>query len=86
MKYAVRTKFVFSGTFYVEAESRAQAKEDVTQHCGLVLGDIHSSLPYEDVDWEFPVHPDKHIGAIRMVYNTQAVTEPALDLMTGGLA
>jgi hypothetical protein len=69
MKFAVRTRFVFSGTFYVEAENKEQAKEYVDKHCGLVLGGgIHSSLPGEEVDWDFPVHPEKVIGgALRVV-------------------
>ena len=68
MKYAIKTRFVFGGTFFIEAESRAQAWEYVEQHCGLVLGGkIHSSLPDEEVDWQFPVHPEKIIGRIRRV-------------------
>jgi hypothetical protein len=65
MKYAVKTRFVFGGTFYVEAEDKAQAREYVEKHCGLVLGgNIHSSLPYEDVDWHFLIHPETIIGSI----------------------
>jgi hypothetical protein len=68
MKYAVKTRFVFDGTFYVEAENKAQAKEDEEQHCGLILGgNIHSSLPYEDVDWHFPIHPEKVIVGGRRI-------------------
>ena len=33
------------------------------KRCGLVLGgEIHSSLPNDEVDWEFDVHPEKIIG------------------------
>lgn len=61
--YAVPAKFVFSGTFRIKAESQAHAEEYVREHCGLVLGGkIHSSLPDDDVDWEFDVHPEKLIG------------------------
>lgn len=60
--YAVPTKFVFSGTFRIKAENREQAEEYVRKHCGLVLGgEIQSSLPDEDVDWVFDVHPEKII-------------------------
>jgi hypothetical protein len=58
--YDVKTRFIFEGHFYITAESRKQAKEYVEKHCGLVIGgNVHSSLPAEDVDWEFPVHPEK---------------------------
>lgn len=61
--YAVPTKFVFSGTFRIKAESQEQAEEYAEKHCGLVIGgDIHSSLPDEMVNWDFPVHPEKIIG------------------------
>ena len=40
--------------------SKAQAEEYAEKHCGLVLGgDIHSSLPDEMVNWDFPIHPEK---------------------------
>lgn len=57
--YYVPTKFVFSGTFGIKAESQEQAEEYVQKHCGLVLGgEIHSSLPDDEVDWEFGIHPE----------------------------
>jgi len=67
-QYAVKTRFIFSGTFYVVAQSKEEARESVENHCGLVIGGkIHSTLPYEDVDWDFPVHPDKAIGRIKVI-------------------
>lgn len=61
--YDVPTKFVFSGTFRIKAESQEQAEEYVQKHCGLVIGEeIHSSLPDGDVDWMFNSHPEKIIG------------------------
>jgi len=63
--YKVKTKFIFDGHFSIYAESRQQAKEFVKKHCGLVIGgDIHSTLPSEDVDWDFIVHPNKIITTI----------------------
>ncbi|AEF86961.1 conserved hypothetical protein [Treponema primitia ZAS-2] len=68
MKYAIKTRFIFEGTFFVGAENKSQAKEYVEKHCGLVLGgDIHSSLSCEDVDWDFLVHPEKVIAGGRRV-------------------
>ena len=64
-KYTVDTNFNFNGTFTVEAESKEQATEYILKHCGLVIGgDIHSTLPDEDIDWDFAVHPDKVINSI----------------------
>lgn len=58
-EYTVKTKFVFEGEFYVKAKSK-KAKELVQKHCGMVIGsDIHTSLPSEDVDWNFKNHPIK---------------------------
>jgi hypothetical protein len=65
-QFAVKTSFVFTGTFFVYAESKAQAKEFVEKHCGLVIGgNIHSSLPCDVVDWDFPAHPEKVVLGVR---------------------
>jgi len=62
-RYAVRTRFAFDGLFLVSAVNEARAREYVENHCGLVLGgNIHSTLSEEAVDWDFPVHPEKHVG------------------------
>ena len=46
----------------VETEKYVLAGEP-EKHYGLVIGsDIHSSLPDDEVNWEFPVHPDTKIG------------------------
>lgn len=65
-KYRVQTRFVFSGYFDVEADSLNEAESSVAEQCGLVLGgNIHTTLPDEDVDWNFPVHPDTEIKSIQ---------------------
>lgn len=65
MKYRVKTRFVFSGEFIVDANSRAEAKEMVQRECGLVMGgNIHTTLTDEEVDWDFDTHADKEIGRI----------------------
>ena len=52
-QYAVKTQFIFTGTFLISARNKKEAKEYVEKHCGLVLGrSIHSTLPDEDVDWD----------------------------------
>lgn len=67
-KYRVQTRFAFSGYFDVEADSLHEAGSCVTEQCGLVLGgNIHTTLPDEDVDWNFPVHPDTEIKSIQEI-------------------
>ena len=52
-RYRVNTRFVFSGVFEVEADSRTEARELVMKECGLVMGgSIHTTLDDEEVDWE----------------------------------
>jgi len=63
MKYEVKTKFVFSGSFSIEAENQALAKEYVEKQCNCVLGEI--SAPCTEDYWVFPVHSEKIIGRIR---------------------
>lgn len=66
MNYKIETELVFKGVFTVKAENKAQAKEMVEKHCGLVLGqNIHSVLNDEDIDWDFNVHADKKIKSIK---------------------
>jgi hypothetical protein len=64
-EYVVGTTFVFKGAFFIKARNKDEAKEFVEKHCGMTLGrGIHTSLPYVDVDWDFPVHPDKAVDLI----------------------
>ena len=64
-EYSIKTRFVFEGKFYIKADDKAQAKEYVEKHCGLVLNrGIHSTLPDDIVDWDFPYHPEKLIRKV----------------------
>jgi hypothetical protein len=50
------------------------AAEYVEKHCGLVLGGtIHSSLPFDEVDWEFPIHPRIGVGKATLRRNRRCV-------------
>lgn len=63
--YRVRTQCIFEGVFEVVAESKEEARQKVRQNCGLVMGgNIHSSLPDEEVNWAFSTHPDVKTGQI----------------------
>ena len=67
--YAVKTMFSFTGKFIIRAENEKEARERVMNDCGLVLGGgIHTSQQEGDVDWEFPIHPEKEILNIRKPY------------------
>lgn len=60
--FDIRTRFIFDGVFEVKAKNGKEAIEKVEKHCGLVIGgDIHSTLPEDEIDWEFNVHPEKRI-------------------------
>jgi hypothetical protein len=63
-EFEVEVSYVFKGKFFIKAESQEEANENAEKHCGLVLGrDIHSTLN-EDVNWDFPVHPEKIIHTV----------------------
>ena len=65
--YRVRTKYIFEGVFEVVAESGEDARGKVLQDCGMVMGgNIHSTLPDEDVNWAFSTHPDVKTGRITL--------------------
>ena len=63
--YRVRTQYVFEGVFEVVAESREEARHKVIQDCGLIMGgNVHSTLPDEEIDWAFSMHPEVRTGRI----------------------
>lgn len=65
--YIVRTQYIFEGVFEVVVENREDARQKVIQDCGLVMGgNIHSTLPDEDVNWAFDTHPDVRIERITL--------------------
>jgi hypothetical protein len=69
-KYEVKVQFIFNGIFRVNAANREQARENIGQHCGLVMGGgIHTSLSDEDIDWDFNTHPEKQILRIKQIRN-----------------
>ena len=63
--YRVRTQYIFEGVFEVVAKSKEEARQKVRQNCGLVMGgNIHSTLPDEEVNWAFSTLPDVKTGGI----------------------
>ena len=66
--YRVRTQYVFEGVFDVVAESKEDVRQKVLQNCGLVMGgSIHSTLPDDEINWAFDIHPNKQIDGITKV-------------------
>ena len=66
--FRVRTQYVFEGVFDVVAESKEDARQKVLQNCGLVMGgNIHSTLPEDEINWAFDRHPNKRIDRIMKV-------------------
>ena len=59
--------YVFEGVFELVAESREEARRNVIQDCWLVMGgNIHSTLPDEEVNWAFSTHPEVKTGRINI--------------------
>ena len=66
--YRVRTQYIFEGVFEVVAKSKEDARQKVLQDCGLVMGgSIHSTLPDDEINWAFDIHPNKQIDGITKV-------------------
>ena len=64
----VYTEYVFDGVFDVVAKSKEEARQKVLQNCGLVMGgSIHSTLPDDEINWAFDIHPNKQIDGITKV-------------------
>lgn len=65
-KYDVKVRYAFEGTYTVVAEDHDEAKQMVSEDCGLVLGgNIHTTLDDEEVlDWHFGTHPDMQILSV----------------------
>ena len=64
-RYDIRVRYSFEGTYTVVAEDHDEARQMVSEDCGLVLGgNIHTTLDDEDVDWNFGVHPDTQILSV----------------------
>ena len=63
--YRVRMQYIFERVFEVVAKSREEARQKVIQNYGLVMGgNIHSTLPDEEINWAFSMHPEVRMGRI----------------------
>jgi len=58
--YRVKTQYIFKGVFEALADSKENARQKVLQDCRLVMGgSFHSTLPNDEINWFFDIHPDK---------------------------
>ena len=63
--YSVLARYIFEGTFKVEAESREEAKDKILKHCGMVMDSgIQTTLSYREIDLALCNHPCKQVGRI----------------------
>ena len=63
--YRIRMRYIFEGVFEVVAESREDARQKVIQDCGMVMGgNVHNTLPDEEIIWAFSTHPKVRTGQI----------------------
>lgn len=65
-KYDVKVRYAFEGIYTVAAEDHDEARDMVSEDCGLVLGgNIHTTRDDEEVlDWNFGIHPDMQVLSI----------------------
>ena len=69
-KFEVKTRFIFEGVFWVNAENIEDAHKNIEEQCGLVMGGkIHTTLSNKDIDWEFDTHPEIKIIKIKQTKN-----------------
>ena len=64
--FKANVTFTFKGELQINAKDRQQAIEYLEKHFGTTLGQIQTTLDDEDIDWEFPVHPDKKITNVHL--------------------
>ncbi|MFZ2633441.1 MAG: hypothetical protein WA081_00370 [Desulfosalsimonadaceae bacterium] len=75
-RYEIAARYCFDGIFFVSADSLTDAKQKVSESCGLVLGGgIHTTLQVEEIDWKFPVHPEMSILHARIFNQTEVIGE-----------
>lgn len=66
-QYRIPVQYIFEGEFVILAQSKEIAEKNVTEHCGVVLGSVQSTLPDGEVDWDIPMFPIKKMGRARIV-------------------
>jgi hypothetical protein len=57
-EFKVEVRYSIKGHFIVEAKNPQEAVEFVEKHCSVSIGNVHTTLPDEDIDWDFPNYPE----------------------------
>lgn len=58
-----RTPGFPDGVIFIKEEAR----KNVLENCGMTIGGgIHSTMLDEEIDWDFPCHPEKKIVSINI--------------------
>lgn len=80
-KYDVKVRYAFEGTYTVAAEDCDEARDIVSEDCGLVLGgNIHTTRDDEEVlDWNFGIHPDMQILSVMERGKNGSLSSEAVD-------
>jgi hypothetical protein len=66
-KYKVPVQYVFTGVFEVSAESKTDAMHKVKEDCAMTFGKVHSSLPTEEINWDFVMTPEEYVGKPKQI-------------------
>ena len=62
--YRVEVEFKVSGIVFVKEIDKIMAERAVKKDFGVVIDNYHTTN--SDVEWEFPVHPEKKIKSIKL--------------------
>jgi len=61
-KFIVGVQYSLIGHYVIEADNANEARMKAMYDCGCVVSNgIHSSLPDDEVNWDFPVHTDEKV-------------------------
>jgi len=67
-KYKVGVQYSLIGHYVIEADDMHEAYMKAMNDCGCVVSNgIHSSLPDDEVNWDFPVHTDEKVLYVKKI-------------------
>lgn len=60
--FEIECSFIFRGKFFIKADNLEEAYRKVEEDCAMTMSSgIHTTLDDDEVNWDFPSHPDKNI-------------------------
>lgn len=59
-KRTIKVQYIFEVVYKIKEDSDFEARRKILDHCGMVAGKVHSTLPDDEIDWEVDVHPTYH--------------------------